>query len=130
MSSKPVEDMYGNRLAHLEGQVGGLTAQVSSLSSSMVELGHKIDRIVDRIGQKEPTNWGWIAAGVVSLGAFITLYTQPLVQENVDQDAAIAALTARQHEIREEQIKTHADIEAEHKAMEKVLQHLLEQHGE
>lgn len=128
MSTKPVEDMYGNRLAHLEGQVGGLTAQVGNLSSSMVELGHKIDRIVDRIGQKEPTNWGWITAGVVALGAFITLYTQPLVQENQDQDEAIARLVQKQYEIREEQVKSHAKIEAEHEMMMHELNRLRGEH--
>jgi cytochrome c-type biogenesis protein CcmH/NrfG len=82
MSAKPMEDPYGSRLAHLEGQVGGLTVQVSNLSQGMVEIGHKIDRIVDRIGSQGQVNWGWITAGVVALGAFITLYTQPLVQRS------------------------------------------------
>lgn len=124
MSAKPMEDPYGSRLAHLEGQVGGLTVQVSNLSSGMVEIGHKIDRIVDRIGTQGQVNWGWITAGVVALGAFITLYTQPLVQENQDQDTSIAALTARQYEIREEQIKEHARIQAEHEMMMRELNKL------
>lgn len=119
-----MEDPYGSRLAHLEGQVGGLTVQVSNLSQGMVEIGHKIDRIVDRIGTQGQVNWGWITAGVVALGAFITLYTQPLVQENQDQDTSIAALTARQYEIREEQIKEHARIQAEHEMMMRELNKL------
>jgi cytochrome c-type biogenesis protein CcmH/NrfG len=124
MSAKPMEDPYGSRLAHLEGQVGGLTVQVSNLSQGMVEIGHKIDRIVDRIGSQGQVNWGWITAGVVALGAFITLYTQPLVQENEDQDRAIATLTEKQYAIREEQIKEHARIQAEHEMMMRELNKL------
>lgn len=127
---KPMEDPYGSRLAHLEGQVGGLTVQVSNLSSGMVEIGHKIDRIVDRIGQKEPTNWGWITAAAVALGAFITLYTQPLSKENQAQDAAIAKLTAKQFEIREEQVQAHAKIEAEHMMLMEQVQQLGKDHNE
>ena len=90
----------------------------------MVEIGHKIDRIVDRIGSQGQVNWGWITAGVVALGAFITLYTQPLVQENEDQDRAIATLTEKQYSIREEQIKEHARIQAEHEMMMRELNKL------
>ena len=112
-----MEDPYGSRLAHLEGQVGGLTVQVSNLSQGMVEIGHKIDRIVDRIGHKEPVNWGWIVTGVLALGGFILLYTQPLAQENIDQDDQISKLMSKQFEIREEQVREHASIHADHQMM-------------
>lgn len=123
-----MEDPYGSRLAHLEGQVGGLTVQVSNLSQGMVEIGHKIDRIVDRIGHKEPVNWGWIVTGVLALGGFILLYTQPLAEENTQQDAHIAKLQQKQYEIREEQVREHASIQQDHEAMMKRLEHLEKHH--
>ena len=114
-----MEDLYGNRLSHLEGQVGGITAQVTNLSGSLVELGHKIDRIVDKMGQKEQVNWGWITTGIVTLGAFIMLYTQPLAKENDVQSADLKAITLRQYEIREEQVRAHSASDARIKDLER-----------
>lgn len=83
---------HGPRLAQLEGQVGGLQVQMTNMQNGMTEQGHKLDRIMERMTSKEPTQWGWIASGLLLLGMLIALYTQPLHNTNVRQTEIIDKL--------------------------------------
>ena len=100
-------DVYGARLSHLEGQVGGLSVQVQSVSANMTELGHKIDRIVEKIGTKKEVNWGWVLSAGLALGAFVLLYTSPLEKANSRQDAAIYQLQQDQLLLFKDAVETH-----------------------
>ena len=102
-----MSDEYGTRLSHLEGQVGGLSVQVQSVSANMTELGHKIDRIVEKLGTKKETNWGWVLSAGLALGAFVLLYTSPLEKANSRQDAAIYQLQQDQMLLFKDAVETH-----------------------
>lgn len=99
MSEDRIVNEYGPRLSHLEGQVGGLAVQVQGLSTSMVELGHKLDRLFERSGS-QPVNWGWVTTAVVSLGAFIMLYTNPIKEDGLRREEMVMKNTEEIHELR------------------------------
>lgn len=107
-SGMSMSDEYGTRLSHLEGQVGGLSVQISSVSNNMTELGHKIDRIVERISQKKETNWGWVLSAGLALGAFVLLYTSPLEKASLRQDAEVHRMQDDWRGFHKEAVETHA----------------------
>ena len=116
MSEERIMNEYGPRLSHLEGQVGGLSVQVQGLSAGMTELGHKLDRLFERSGN-QPVNWGWVTTAVVSLGAFIMLYTNPIKEDGQRREEM---MMQNIHDIHELEIREAAQAE-QIKALEKEL---------
>ena len=89
---------YGPRLSTLEGQMSGMTVQMTGMMNNQAELAHKMDRIIEKMGDKPGVNWGWLVSGLIILGMVIALYTQPIQVTNVRQTQLIDNMYAMEFE--------------------------------
>lgn len=83
---------YGPRLSTLEGQMSGMTVQMTGMMNNQAELAHKMDRMIEKMGDKPGVNWGWMVSGLVILGMVIALYTTPIQVTNARQTQLIDQL--------------------------------------